>query len=131
MNTLLFGLLLTVIFMCLDICMIYFVFLKRWTNDVLSIQKSELEVNVSYASITYVLLICGMMIFIYPYLTDENYIRNGLILGFLWGFITYGVFDTTNLGIFKNYSPVTAFIDTCWGGIVVAVSVTLTYHLLK
>ena len=131
MNTLLFGLLLTVIFMCLDICMIYFVFLKRWTNDVLSIQKSELEVNVSYASITYVLLICGMMIFIYPYLTDENYIRIGLILGFLWGFITYGVFDTTNLGIFKNYSPVTAFIDTCWGGIVVAVSVTLTYHLLK
>ena len=131
MNTLLFGLLLTVIFMCLDICMIYFVFLKRWTNDVLSIQKSELEVNVSYASITSVLLICGMMIFIYPYLTDENYIRNGLILGFLWGFITYGVFDTTNLGIFKNYSPVTAFIDTCWGGIVVAVSVTLTYHLLK
>ena len=47
---------------------------------------------------------------------------------FALGFFTYGVFETTNMAIFKNWRWMTVFMDTIWGGILFA-SVVWIYRL--
>ena len=50
-------------------------------------------------------------------------LKNGsLIDAFLLGFFIYGVYETTNSAIFKNYDYNIALIDTIWGGILFASS---------
>jgi uncharacterized membrane protein len=39
---------------------------------------------------------------------------------FLLGIVIYGVYETTNYALFKNWSILTVFMDTLWGGILFA-----------
>lgn len=34
------------------------------------------------------------------------------------GFLSYGVYNATNLATMSHYNPRTAFMDTCWGNII-------------
>lgn len=102
---------------------------NKWKKTILNIQGSEMSVNPTSAIFTYILIIAGVMIFVYP--TKEINYTELFIHGFLWGFITYGIFDFTNLTIFKNYPLSLALIDSIWGGILIGTSVTLTYSILK
>jgi len=122
---------LTIIVFVLDSIMIGFVLHKEWTNTVENVQNSQLKIKPIYAVITYIFVILGIYLFVYPKLTDKNWVTDGLKWGFLWGIIVYGIFDFTNLSIFKNYSLKTAIMDTIWGGVLTSIAVLLTYTILK
>ena len=49
---------------------------------------------------------------------------------FFLGIVIYGVFDTTNYALFKNWSLITTIIDTLWGGLLFA-STTYVVNLLR
>ena len=129
MNYIITIIVLTLTILLLDSMMIGLVFNKNWNNNIKTIQNSPLKVKYIYAIITYVLIITGVMLFVYPKLKAENYVIEGLKWGFLWGVITYGIFDFTNLSIFKDYSLQTAIVDTLWGGILIGSSVIITYFI--
>ena len=123
-------LLITVIVAGLDFIVINNLFLKKWQDVVNSIQGIPLKINYTYTIITYILVIMGIYIFVYPKLTKDNWFLDGLKWGFLWGIIVYGIFDFTNLSIFKNYSLDIAIMDTLWGGFLTSATVILTYFIL-
>ena len=45
------------------------------------------------------------------------YKKQTVLDAFLLGLAVYGVYETTNLAIFKNWNPVIGVVDTIWGGI--------------
>lgn len=52
------------------------------------------------------------------------------ILTTIWRIIIYGVYETTNYALFKNWSILTVIIDTLWGGLLFA-STTYIVNLLR
>ena len=123
--------LITIIILVLDSIMIGYVLNKQWSDTVTNVQKSQMKIKPLYAVITYIFVILGIYLFVYPKLTEENWVVDGLKWGFLWGVIVYGIFDFTNLSIFENYSLKTAIMDTLWGGFLTSIAVLLTYLTIK
>ena len=105
--------------------------MSRWQNDVRSIQGSELNVKMLPSIAVYLLISLGVTIFLFDKINPDHWILGSLGYGFLWGFITYGVFDLTNLGLFDKYDQTTALMDMLWGGTVTAVSTLITYAILR
>jgi uncharacterized membrane protein len=75
------------------------------------------------AALCYIFLIFGINYFIIkPHKSVSD--------AFLLGIIIYGVYETTNYALFKNWSMLTVIMDTLWGGILFAVT-TYIVNLLR
>ena len=119
---------LTVCILILDIAFIS-LNMEMWRRDVQIIQRSPLRLRFKFALITYILLVIGVCVFVL--FSDTKTTIEKMSLGFVWGIITYGIFDFTNLSMFSNYKLETALTDTIWGGVMVALSVGLTEFIVK
>jgi uncharacterized membrane protein len=102
-----------------------------WNTTVMKVQHHKLVFNMKYAFISYLLLVYGLYFFVYDNISRKNWINDSLLNGFMFGLIVYGVFDMTNLAIFKDYSLFTGLIDTLWGSILMSTTSFLTYYLLE
>jgi uncharacterized membrane protein len=87
------------------------------------IQKDEMKINIFGAIGSYLLLI----LVLYKFIIVE---RKSPSDAFLLGFCIYGVFDFTNIAIFKNYSLLPALLDTMWGGVLFYIVTKITYGTL-
>jgi len=87
------------------------------------IQKDEMKINIFGAIGSYLLLI----LVLYKFIIVE---RKSPSDAFLLGFCIYGVFDFTNIAIFKNYSLLPALLDTLWGGVLFYIVTKITYGTL-
>lgn len=78
--------------------------------------------------IVYAMLILGILFFVIP--KAEGIPLHALLWGALFGLITYGVYDFTNLAILTNWTLKISIIDTLWGmtlcGITSFVTVLIT-----
>ena len=84
-------------------------------NQVTQVQGSSLKMNLLGTVLCYIFLVVGLNYFIIkPRKSAQD--------AFLLGLIIYGVFETTNLGLFKNWSIFTVIIDTLWGAILFALT---------
>ena len=92
-------------------------------NQVNKVQGSSLKINFLGAALCYVFLIIGLNYFIIkPHKSISD--------AFLLGIIIYGVYETTNYALFKNWSIITVIIDTLWGGLLFA-STTYVVNMLR
>ena len=104
---------------------------SRWNEAVTNIQGEPLIIgNKIFPVIAYIFIVLGIRIFVYPYFVLGD-IQIGIIMGLIWGVITYGIFDFTNLSIFKNYPIGLALVDTVWGGILAASTGYITFFIAK
>ena len=87
------------------------------------IQKDEMKISIFGAIGSYLLLI----LVLYKFIIVE---RKSPSDAFLLGFCIYGVFDFTNIAIFKNYSLLPALLDTLWGGVLFYIVTKITYGTL-
>lgn len=87
------------------------------------IQKDEMKINMFGAIGSYLLLI----LVLYKFIIVERKSPND---AFLLGFCIYGIFDFTNIAIFKNYSLLPALLDTLWGGVLFYLVTKITYGIL-
>jgi uncharacterized membrane protein len=115
----------------IDIPVISILFKPRWDKTIKDIQGTSLNVNMVYAFITYILIPLGLLIFVYPKIDDNKWLEQSILFGFLWGVITYGIFDFTNLGLLSKYPLDLAIIDTLWGGILCAIVLTITKYIFS
>jgi uncharacterized membrane protein len=92
-------------------------------NQVTQVQGSAMKINLFGTVLCYIFLILGLNYFIIKP-------RKSVQDAFLLGLIIYGVFETTNLGLFKNWSILTVIIDTLWGGLLFAIT-TYIINLLR
>lgn len=86
-------------------------------NQVMKIQGSKLKLNLLGIILCYLFLIIGLNYFIIKP-------KKSVYDAFLFGLVIYGVYETTNYALLKDWSIITVFIDTLWGGILFA---TTTY----
>ena len=116
----------------IDLPMVLLVFKPRfWDNVLMDIQGSkdnDNKINTIIGFIlAYLLIPLGLFLFVFPLVNKDGWFLSCIKYGFLWGIITYGIFDFTNLVLFKKYPLWLAFFDTIWGGIMSAVVLTITY----
>ena len=103
-----------IVLVCLDM-----VYLKTFGNyfskQVSQVQGSEIKPNYLAAIICYIFLIIGLNYFIIKP-------RRSVNDAFLFGIVIYGVYETTNWAIFKNWSVFSVILDTLWGGTLFALT---------
>ena len=87
------------------------------------IQGTEITINLWGAFLSYLCIILSLVIFVIPIIKDQylkdpsqNLFQLCVYYGGLMGLLMYGVFNSTNLAIFRNYDLKVGLIDTLWGG---------------
>lgn len=88
-----------------------------------NIQKEEMAINMYGVIGSYIFLV----LVLYKYIISQ---RKSLLDAFILGICVYGVFDFTNLALFKNYSIIPALTDTLWGGILFYTVTFITYKIV-
>lgn len=96
-----------------------------------NIQKEPFKINIVSAMLSYIVLIVTLLFVVFPYAkhrlqSDKSIVRTAFFAGFLIGFAIYGVFNTTNVAIFRKYSIKLAMFDIIWGSMLFFIA-TLLY----
>ena len=100
---------------------VYLFIMKDNFNQLVNkIQKSPLKLKIFPTLFCYIFLIFTL----YYFIVNKN---ASFFDAFLLGLGIYGVYDTTNMAIFKDWHYQTVIIDTLWGGILFS----LTYFIYK
>ena len=92
-------------------------------NQIKLVQGSEPKVNFLGVALCYIFLIAGINYFIIKP-------RKSVNDAFLLGIVIYGVYETTNYALLKNWSIFTVIIDTLWGGLLFAFT-TYVVNMLR
>lgn len=106
---------------------------NSYKNLVMNVQGSSLEINPIGAILSYLCVIIAIFGYIIPIVKEKNKKDNNLlylsiVYGGGLGLLMYGIFNTTNIGIFKNYDYLTALKDTLWG---IFLFTIITYLFIK
>ena len=75
------------------------------------------EPNWTAAIIFYLLFVCGLLVFVVVPSLEAGSTKKVLILGLLFGLITYATYDLTNLATVKDWPWIVTVVDLLWGGI--------------
>lgn len=73
--------------------------------------------NWSAAVVFYLLFVFGLLVFVILPSLETGSTKKVLILGALFGLITYATYDLTNLATVKDWPFVVTVVDLFWGGI--------------
>ena len=110
-------LLLALILVLVDASFLYLIS-NSFKSMVNKIQGSPLKMNLAPTIACYIILVSSLYYFVIY--------KNGSYLdAFLLGFFIYGVYETTNMAIFKDWSPKVGLIDLSWGGFLFLISTYL------
>ncbi len=89
------------------------------------------EVTWTAAILFYLLFIGGLVFFvIMPAMEKGSWVR-ALLVGALFGLITYATYDLTNLATVKNWPLLVTVVDVAWGATLAALVSTATYLIAK
>ena len=90
-------------------------------RQIMDVQRHPLNLKMSGAVMCYALLVFALYFFV---LKPHKNIYHAMILGL----VIYGVYETTNYAIFKNWTLSTVLLDTAWGAILFGLTTFLTYQ---
>ncbi len=114
-------LLAAIIFVLLD--GLYLNLIKDYFNkQIKAIQGSDIKADFIAVGITYVFLIFGINYFI---IKNNRSVKDAA----LFGLVIYAVYEFTNLSLFKNWTYLTALIDTIWGAVLFGLTTGIVYKL--
>ena len=78
------------------------------------------DVNWTAAIIFYLIFIAGLVLFvIQPAIEKDNW-KNALIMGAIFGLVTYATYDLTNLATLKDWPMLVTVVDLIWGAVLSA-----------
>ena len=88
-------------------------------------------VNWIAAILFYLLFIVGVVVFVVtPSLKQQSWLQ-ALLLGALFGLITYATYDLTNLATIKSWPLIVTVVDMIWGTTLSASISVITYFIAK
>jgi len=85
------------------------------------------NINWTAAIIFYLLFIIGLVIFVIAPALDKNSWSQALLLGALFGLITYATYDLTSLATTKDWPLLVTLVDLLWGTVLAAAVSVVTY----
>ncbi len=105
-----------------------------YNSMVKKIQGKDISMRLVSGIFAYLIMFIGLMFIIYPLIAREknttpNYII-ALKISAIFGFVVYGIYNTTNYAIFNDYTLNVSIKDTLWGSFVFFISTFLTLQLL-
>ena len=92
--------------------------------QIADVQHSPLILNPIGALLSYVFLIFGLNYFILSQ-------HRSILDAFLFGFVIYGVYETTTFALLRKWRFSTVIIDTLWGGTLFALTTFITYKFVS
>ncbi len=87
------------------------------------------EVNWVAALSFYALFLAGLVVFVLTPALERGSWMTALILGALFGLITYATYDLTNLATLKGWSLSVTLVDLLWGAVLSALVSVITYGI--
>lgn len=76
-------------------------------------------------------VLIGLFIAIHQCWTIQKPPFDPRILGFVYGFILYGVYNFTNYATLYKYNLKVVFTDTLWGSLNIGMTTLIAHHLLR
>lgn len=74
-------------------------------------------VNWYAAIIFYLIFICGITFFVTMPALQNGSVMQAVLIGALFGFITYGTYDLTNQATIKDWPVLVTIVDMIWGAV--------------
>jgi uncharacterized membrane protein len=110
------------VFLVIDMIWLGLVAKNFYAKQIGFLMKSN--INWLAAIIFYLLFIVGLVLFvIMPAMHKHSWLQ-ALLLGALFGLITYATYDLTNLATIKDWPVLVTIVDLVWG-MVIASSVSI------
>lgn len=85
--------------------------------------------NFVAAAIFYVIFLAGLVYFVIAPGIEANNVQQVMLAGALFGAITYGTYDLTNLATLKSWPINITIIDIIWGTFLATFVSTVTFYL--
>lgn len=85
------------------------------------------DINWMAAILFYLLFIVGLVLFVIAPAVEQGSWTRALLLGAIFGFITYATYDLTNLATLKDWPLLVTVVDLAWGAVLGALVSVVTY----
>jgi len=87
------------------------------------------DVNWAAAILFYLLYIAGLVVFVVTPALEKHNWPHAVLLGALFGLISYATYDLTNLATVKNWPILVTVVDLLWG-MTLSASVSVISYLI-
>jgi uncharacterized membrane protein len=98
-----------------------------YSSLIQNIQGVPMVINYTYATLSYLLMVLGLVVFVLPYATS---VGRSLLYGALFGIVVYGVYNFTIAAVLNNWAGNVILVDLTWGAVVYSTS-ALVYYASK
>jgi uncharacterized membrane protein len=113
------------IFLAIDMIWLGLVAKNFYAKHIGFLMKTN--INWTAAIIFYLIFIVGLIIFVIMPALEKNSWLTALLLGALFGFITYATYDLTNLATIKDWPLLVTIVDLIWGTVLAASVSTVSF----
>ncbi|MES2286057.1 MAG: DUF2177 family protein [Bacteroidota bacterium] len=115
------------IFIAFDITWVGFLAKDFYRDQIGFLMKPN--INWLATILFYFLFITGLVLFVIQPALEKHSWAHALVFGALFGLITYGTFDLTNLALLKNWPVLVTIVDLIWGMFLSALVSLITYFI--
>lgn len=115
------------VFFAIDMVWLGLVAKNFYAKQIGFLMKSD--VNWYAAIIFYLVFIAGLVVFVISPALEKGSWIHAVLLGALFGFITYATYDLTNLATVKDWPLLVTFVDLAWGAALAASVSTIAYFI--
>lgn len=84
-------------------------------------------VNWAAALAFYCLFVAGVVVFVVAPALERDSLVRAVLLGALFGLVTYATYDLTNLATLRGFPAVMVPVDMAWGAVLTAVVASAGY----
>lgn len=117
------------IFLAIDMVWLTLVAKNFYARQIGFLMKPD--INWLAAIIFYLLFVIGLVLFVITPALEKNSWVYAVLLGALFGLISYATYDLTNLATMKNWPILITIIDLVWGAVLSGSVSVITYLIVK
>lgn len=117
------------VFLSIDFVWLAFVARKFYADQIGFLMKSN--VNFVAAFLFYLLFVFGLMVFVISPALEKKSLMSAVLMGALFGLVTYATYDLTNHATVKNWPIIVTIVDLIWGTVLAASVSAISYLLAK
>jgi uncharacterized membrane protein len=101
-------------------------FIIKQFGSLIKVNNGGIQFNLVAGVIAWFIIALGCFIFaVYP----SDTLTKTLILGAAFGFISYAIYDLTNLSFITNYPLKFVFVDIAWGTFLCTIISAIGYYI--
>lgn len=117
------------VFFAIDMVWLVLVARKFYSQQLGFLMTSQ--INWVAAILFYLLFIGGLVVFVITPAVQQNSWSQALLMGALFGLVSYATYDLTNLATIKDWPLLITVVDLIWGMVLAGSVSTLTVLITK